>query len=67
MSQTIVFQVDAEGNVVYDMAGFQGDMCLQAAEALLEELARLGVEAEVTEVRHKEGDDRVHAGVSIRA
>jgi hypothetical protein len=61
MNKTIVFQVDGDGNVVYDMDGFQGDACFQEAERLLEALAELGVAAEVGEVQRKEGDQRVLA------
>jgi hypothetical protein len=61
MSKTIVFQVDAEGNVVYDMDGFQGEACFREAEQLLEALAGLGVAAEATEVQRKEGNERVPA------
>jgi hypothetical protein len=61
MSKTIVFQVDGDGNVVYDMDGFQGDTCFQEAEQLLKALAGLGVAAEATEVQRKEGNERVLA------
>jgi hypothetical protein len=61
MSKTIVFQVDEEGNIAYDMDGFQGDACFQEAERLLGELAELGVAAEATEVQRKEGNERVLA------
>jgi hypothetical protein len=61
MSKTIVFQVDEEGNIVYDMDGFQGDACFREAEQLLAALVGLGVAAEATEVQRKEGSERVPA------
>jgi hypothetical protein len=61
VSKTIVFHVDEEGNIVYDMTGFQGDACFREAEQLLAALAGLGVAAEVAEVQRKEGDQRVLA------
>jgi hypothetical protein len=61
MSKTIVFQVDGDGNVVYDMDGFQGEACFQEAERLLEALAELGVAVEVGDAQRKEGDHRVLA------
>jgi hypothetical protein len=61
VSKTIVFHVDEEGNIVYDMDGFQGEACFQEAERLLEALAELGVAVEVSDAQRKEGDHRVLA------
>ena len=59
MSKVITFVIDGDGDVHYEMGGFQGDACFATAEQLIEELARLGLSLEVSEVQRKEGDERV--------
>jgi hypothetical protein len=64
----IIFKIDAQGNVSYDMAGFKGEACFEAARKVLDELARLGVTTEITQVERKpDAEEQVGTGQRTEA